>query len=128
MRFAIGAKKRKPWSELFFDNSFNSNLTKEAAGNYALPLEMLRLSPSAANKQPWKVLKSKNRYDFYLNHTMKHSEGGYDMQMVDMGIAMCHFELTLRELGLEGRWEKLDLPSTSSVEYVMSWMEVRPHA
>jgi len=85
---------------------------------------MLRLSPSAANKQPWKVLKSNNHYDFYLNHTMKHAEDGYDIQMVDMGIAMCHFELTLRELGLEGHWEKRDLASTSSLEYVMSWMGV----
>ena len=26
------------------------------------------------------------------------------MQRLDMGIAMCHFELSAKELGLEGRW------------------------
>ena len=26
------------------------------------------------------------------------------MQRLDMGIAMCHFELTAQELGLEGKW------------------------
>ena len=26
------------------------------------------------------------------------------MQRIDMGIAMCHFELTLREMGLPGQW------------------------
>ena len=27
-----------------------------------------------------------------------------DLQRVDMGIAMCHFELAARERGLAGRW------------------------
>jgi len=27
-----------------------------------------------------------------------------DLQRVDMGIAMCHFELAVREAGIEGRW------------------------
>jgi len=44
---------------------------------------------------------------------------------VDVGIAMSHFELTARELGLNGRWEdndpKLDLPSPQ-VEYSASWI------
>ena len=27
-----------------------------------------------------------------------------DLQRIDMGIAMCHFELTLKELAMEGEW------------------------
>jgi len=42
-----------------------------------------------------------------------------------MGIAMSHFELTARELGLGGRWEKMP-PSLSPLpertEYVRSWI------
>jgi hypothetical protein len=47
-----------------------------------------------------------------------------DLQRVDLGIAMCHFELTLRELGLEGTWT-IDAapiaPPAKDVEYIASW-------
>jgi hypothetical protein len=48
-----------------------------------------------------------------------------DMQRLDMGIAMCHFELTTRELGLKGKWgivdHGLDLPD-DQIEYSVSWV------
>ena len=48
-----------------------------------------------------------------------------DLQRLDLGIAMSHFELTARELGLVGRWEKTP-PSFSRLpertEYVQSWI------
>lgn len=123
MRFVAGSKKRKPWSNIFFDTNFDNNLTEASADDYVLPLEMLRLSPSASNKQPWRIVKDNNRYNFYLEHAKGYGEAlGYDIQMVDMGIAMCHFELTLRELGLKGHWEKLNLTSNSGREYIMSWI------
>jgi hypothetical protein len=50
----------------------------------------------------------------------------YDLQRVDMGIAMCHFELTAKELGIVGKW-KISDPGSISVpqdtEYVVSWVE-----
>ena len=54
-RKASGSDRRKDWSELFFDGAFETPLTKAQAGDYAFPLEMLRLAPSAANLQPWQV-------------------------------------------------------------------------
>jgi hypothetical protein len=125
MRFFAGSKSRKPWADIFFEGSFGNGLTEETAGDYALPLEMLRLAPSASNKQPWRVVKDKdnNRFDFYLERAKGYGGAlGYDIQMVDMGIGMCHFELTLRELGLEGRWEKVEVGSDVGREYVMSWV------
>jgi hypothetical protein len=48
-----------------------------------------------------------------------------DLQRVDMGIAMCHFELAARESGVEGSWI-LDAPgiqtSEARTEYVASWV------
>ena len=48
-----------------------------------------------------------------------------DLQRLDLGIAMSHFELTARELSLSGRWEKRP-PSLSPLpertEYVQSWI------
>jgi hypothetical protein len=44
-----------------------------------------------------------------------------------MGIAMCHFELASRELGLDGRWEVKD-PAIGSgeMEYIVSWIGHNP--
>jgi hypothetical protein len=49
-----------------------------------------------------------------------------DLQRLDMGIAMSHFELTARELGLSGRWENIPprlSPLAEKTEYVWSWIE-----
>ena len=37
-----------------------------------------------------------------------------DMQRIDMGIAMCHFELTCRDLDLKGDWS-VDDPRMSGL-------------
>jgi hypothetical protein len=48
-----------------------------------------------------------------------------DIQRLDMGIAMCHFELTARELGLPGKWACAE-PSIKKpdglTEYTVSWV------
>jgi hypothetical protein len=45
-----------------------------------------------------------------------------DLQRVDLGIAMCHFELTARSIGLPGAWAQ-DRPSIAADgrEYVATW-------
>jgi len=47
-----------------------------------------------------------------------------DLQRVDMGIAMCHFELTARSLGLHGQWTVEDpkLKIAEGTEYTVSWI------
>ena len=127
MRFAAGSNKRKGWEELFFSCDFKHLLTESEAGKYVTPLEMLRLAPSASNKQPWRIVKDTNKSHFYLQHTKGYAKAlAFDLQRVDMGIAMCHFELTANELGLDGRWQISD-PGSKSVpqdtEYIVSWIE-----
>jgi hypothetical protein len=50
-----------------------------------------------------------------------------DIQRIDMGIAMCHFELTASEAGLRGKWA-VDPPAVAppdqATEYIVSWLEV----
>jgi hypothetical protein len=45
------------------------------------------------------------------------------LQNVDMGIALCHFELSATELGSNGVWEVYDpqIPA-GEIEYIVSWM------
>ena len=130
-RWAGGAH-RYAWDRLFFDRQFRSALSREAAGAYTVPLEMVRLGPSASNKQPWRILKDGNIFHFYLQRTEGYRNsvafkvlGIADMQRLDMGIAMCHFELTARERGLKGKWGEgepsIERP-TGMMEYTVSWI------
>ena len=100
MRKGVKADERMPFEELFFDASFASPLTEEKAGILRHPLEMVRLGPSAVNKQPWRVVISDHTAHFYLKRSKGFTTGVIDMQKVDMGIALCHFDLAAREAGL----------------------------
>lgn len=124
MRKAIKADERLPFEELFFDGSFDAPLTKEKADKFAEPLEMVRLAPSAVNKQPWRVVVVDNTAHFYLKRSKGFGhEGKPDMQMIDIGIALCHFALTVKEKKLSAEFVKKDpeIASDFEVEYIASY-------
>ena len=129
----IKALGKKPGlSSIYYSLAVPQPLPPEDAGMYVQPLEMVRLAPSASNKQPWRVIKHGDRWHFYLQRTPNYGRGSLvfnllrlaDLQRVDMGIALCHFEYTARELGLKGGWKQLD-PQLETpldgVTYVVSW-------
>jgi len=125
-RMGAGSKNRKPWTDLFFNGSLDAPLTPEAGGDLALPLEMVRLGPSALNKQPWRLIRKKNSIHFFLQRAVALERMFQtDLQAIDMGIAMCHFELAAKEAGLAGFWvvenpDILNLPN--NMEYIVTWM------
>jgi nitroreductase len=132
-RFFARSGKRKAWEELFFDGDFATPLAAEAAGPYAEVLEMVRLAPSASNRQPWRVVKEAGRdvFHLFINRSAVYSRfttnvAGADLQRIDMGIACCHVELAARELALGGKWEvrkppEIDLPARTT--YVATWRQ-----
>ncbi|WP_245805877.1 nitroreductase family protein [Bacillus alkalicellulosilyticus] len=127
MSFIAKSANRKEWDQLFFENTFERTLTKSASGKFETALEMVRIGPSASNKQPWRILLSEDQthLHFYIEHTPNYSRGfGYDMQLLDMGIAKCQFELACNEVGMDGEWmetePRLSLPS-KNYEYICSW-------
>jgi len=125
IRKGAKADQRKPWEELFFDRDFKEPLDPEAAETFATPLEMVRLAPSASNKQPWRILRKDQKFHFFLARTPGYGVAfkGVDLQRIDMGIAMAHFELTCRESGLEGNWkhEAPGIPVPAGLQYMVSW-------
>jgi hypothetical protein len=176
-RLATGASRRKPWGELFFDGDFDTPLHEpagepgagelgagelagelpgelagagaraELADPFALALEMVRLAPSAQNRQPWRVLREGPQREPARRaapggrahprfHFCRQRPAGLplfrpDWLRLDIGIAMTHFELTLAEAGVRGRWSAggpdpaLRLPPRT--DYVASWIpEDRP--
>jgi hypothetical protein len=133
LRRLAGGERRLPWMSLFFDGRFGAPLAREAAGSFAEPLAMVRLGPSASNKQPWRIVKEGNAWHFYIHRTRGYRFGLAgrllkieDVQRLDIGIAMCHFELAARELGRDGRWAvrapKIATPDPLT-EYAVSWVE-----
>jgi len=124
-RFSAGSAKRKPWQEIFFQRDGMTPLSSASAGVWAEPLEMVRLAPSAANKQPWRLITDGDALHFLRERTPGFSAlWSVDLQRIDMGIAMCHFELSAREAGLKGRWESR-APVTGlskRCEYIVSWV------
>jgi len=98
MRVGARSDKRKPFGSLFFNNTFETPLTEADADDYKTPLEMVRLGPSASNKQPWRVVMKDGAFHFY------HHVGRFSVN--DIGIALCHFKLTCIELDLKGHFER----------------------
>jgi hypothetical protein len=92
------------------------------------------LAPSAHNYQPWRVVLQDSSYHFYLKRTRGYGPGNLtfilldvvDLQRMEIGIAMCHFELAARELGLAGKWHAGDpnLPNPGDLEYIATWQKI----
>lgn len=129
MRLAVKADNRKDWDEIFFDENMNP-IDRSKIEVLETPLEMIRLGPSASNKQPWIIIVSKDLkyYDFYLEKTKNYpgNKMGFEMQRIDIGIAMCHFELSSKDMGIIGTWK--NEPSSEiarkEIEFISSF-EIR---
>lgn len=101
MRKGIKANTRKEFEEICFDGDFNTPLSPKKAGKLRLPLEMVRLAPSAVNRQPWRIVVQGDRVHFYQKSDKRFvAADGWDIQRIDMGIALCHFALGAEEEGL----------------------------
>lgn len=118
MRKGVKADSRLEFGELFFEGAFGKALGKD--GKVPDALEAVRLAPSAVNKQPWRAVVCGNKVHFYEKRTKGYLSGGWDLQKIDMGIALCHFELAAGESGLETSFEIADpaLPGQEDLQYI----------
>lgn len=121
MRRAIKADTRLPFESLFFEDSFDRPLTPARAGDFREALELVRLAPSAVNKQPWRVVKQGGAFHFYKKSSLPANPKG-DVQKLDIGIALAHFMLALQAQGLSGRVLQSDpgIPCGKDTEYMLS--------
>ncbi|NHK31435.1 MAG: hypothetical protein FK730_08795 [Asgard group archaeon] len=125
--WGINARKRKPWKKIFFKENFNQPIMINEVENYAIPLEMVRLAPSGKNIQPWRILANNNftKFHFYIENNSKVIDQQISkFKLLDIGIAMSHFDLTAKELKLNGKWIKED-PKLNEMSrnlfYIASW-------
>lgn len=110
---------RKNFDELFFNENFNHNIKDPDIRD---TLEMVRLAPSASNKQPCRVLIDVNGdAHFFIKRTPNYSgeKLGYDIQWLDIGISIAHYEIAFgcREFIVNA--SKID-SVPDSLEYVIT--------
>lgn len=97
------SRKRKPFKETF------ENVEKGSV--FYEPLEMMRLAPSAYNRQPWRAIVEDNAIWFY--HIPSHNS------LIGMGNGLCNFYFTLKQNGYDGTFSKSDnAPVHDGWEYV----------
>ena len=118
MRFTVGSDKRKPFSELFFENDFTQPLSPDS--KFGESLEMLRIAPSSTNSQPWRVLVKEDQVLFYYKPKSPAS-------VLDTGIGICHFYETEKYNGFDGKFEKTaDFPTPpEDWRYLVSYRRLK---
>lgn len=110
--------KRLPHEEIFYKNEWRDPVLPKTAGIFSVPLEMVRIAPSSRNSQPWRALiEDEKAVHFYQTSSKQ-------MNRVDMGIALCHFDLSCKELGISGHFaqEKPTVQGMENAHYTMSWL------
>jgi nitroreductase len=127
VRWSAKGDLRKSPAGLFFAGDWGTPLLYEELPPWAPVLECVRLAPSASNKQPWRVIHKAGAFHFFLNRDKAYSAlmPNVDLQRIDLGIAMCHFQLTAAECGREGEWQDANpqLPDTpANYEYIVSFV------
>lgn len=124
MRKGVKADSRFDFEELFFEDSFDKPLSKKSAGKLLEAFEAVRLAPSAVNKQPWRCVYCEDKVHFYEKPSKGYvSENGWDLQKIDLGIALCHFELAAKECGLDVSIEISDpsIPLPENMQYIATY-------
>ena len=127
VRWSAKGNLRKGPGRLFFAGDWQTPLLYGELPQWAAVLECVRLAPSASNKQPWRIIFLDECFHFFLDRDRVYSAlmPKADLQRIDMGIAMCHFELAAGEFGLGGEWSDMNpkLPNTpGNYEYILSFV------
>lgn len=119
MKRLVGSHKRRPAEDIA--PGFNEETWPAWA---AQGVKMARLAPSAMNRQPWQFVLGDGdgtagapagRLAAHAGHTgavtISMTPKGHDKPVsrrLDCGIAMLHFEVGARLMGVTGRWELLE--------------------
>ncbi len=125
MHTFMGSKRRKPWKEIFFHGSWDMPLESHPDQAVGQALEMVRLGPSAVNRQPWRLMVDEPWVHFFTDTrgiTQMMYKGMFPL--IDIGVACCHFELTMNGCGRKGKWLDSSLGRDRmrpGVQYCVSW-------
>eukprot|EP00771_Trimastix_marina_P001921 gnl/Trimastix_PCT/3030.p1 GENE.gnl/Trimastix_PCT/3030~~gnl/Trimastix_PCT/3030.p1 ORF type:complete len:354 (-),score=53.58 gnl/Trimastix_PCT/3030:116-1177(-) len=118
--------RRKAVEKIFFHSAEMMPFAGSGeAMRFAPALEAVRLAPSGMNMQPWRVV-CEDPATLSTWHFFDESNKMIPYVPCDTGIAMTHWDLVTRELGLEGRWEKraaCPVKNMATKHYVGTWIK-----
>ncbi len=112
MKWFANSAQRKSFDKIL---SVDEGCEHDARFNTAI--EMVRCAPSALNAQPWQIIKKSDGYYFAVQPSRLE---GKKFAMVDMGIALAHFEMAAKELGLPGSFKPLE-ESSQKPDLIAVW-------
>ena len=125
MRKGVKADSRMKFEDLFYVGDFDTPMTENYAKEHGLfdAFEAVRIAPSAVNKQPWRVVIAGNTAHFYEKHDKGFSTPDYDVQKIDIGIALYHFESQLKSEGKEPLLSvnKSEIEIPGNMDYMASY-------
>ncbi|QZT36974.1 nitroreductase family protein [Halosquirtibacter xylanolyticus] len=121
----VKSKTRRPFEELFFNEDLSNPIAGTQAEELYIPLEMVRWAPSVDNTQPWRLIIDGNCVHFYMKKqkSLESSLVHINLNAIDMGIAMAHFEIGCNEVKKYGSWQdskKEDL-QCGHYNYIITW-------
>ncbi len=113
------ANQRKPFDELFFLGSDLFPFPKDHP--YRKYLEAVQVAPSASNKQPWRIILDNDAFHLYLKRTKGYGNKlKMDIQAIDMGIALSHLYLSLKEDSICVEFMDEESFEIDGAEYIIS--------
>jgi nitroreductase len=118
IRTVAKSNHRKDPDELFYNNDFETPLQNSKTKELA---EYIRVAPSASNKQPWRLVFTDNKIThFYIKRTPAYAKSvGYDMQIIDIGIALAHYRLSIAYKEIFRKEPDIELKD-ENLEYVFT--------
>lgn len=124
-RRVLKARARKPKGELFHYGIFGDSLDGQA-DIYQKALRYVHISPSGKNRQPWRLLISKDLsiVHFYIASALvKEKAFAIETEYLDVGIAYRHFIAGMDEEGATGKLliedPKIQMPAAH--HYITTW-------
>lgn len=119
VRKVANSDNRIDFNSLFFFNDFKTRIADKKTRDM---MEMVRLAPSASNKQPWRaVIFDNGTVHFYIERNPKYAgvKLGFDVQWLDVGIGIAHYVLASEKTDAFIKNPNIQMLSQNS-EYVIS--------
>jgi hypothetical protein len=106
---------------LFFDYQSQLPLGENADIVVKQSLCLVRRAPSASNKQPWRCYVDGKKVHFYIERTKGYAKPlNYDIQLLDLGIALAHYDIGVRYFKKIPTFSKLETKELEGKEYIIT--------
>lgn len=118
VRLVARSSNRKATGKLFFSFDEQKGLEPLIMENLSTQertvLGAIRLAPSASNRQPWRIILHDGLFHLYWDFNERYNSmiKSFNIQALDMGIALCHIVMASEELqlGVRFRFDEPNLP------------------